>query len=114
MPHHGWTTSSFGTADDANRLEARRATRGDHVLFQESWNATAYGPIKVSLARWSRFLAAIKTGRFAPQQEGRAVTICIGDLSDEGVVSRRSFVETTVDNYEAFARGVRAGDFDHI
>jgi hypothetical protein len=114
VPESGWTRSSYGDPRDDDCLEARWVRRGGYVLFQDSGSATTSGPVKVSLARWSRFLAAVKTGRFAPQREGRSVTICIGDLSDEGVVSRRSFVETTMDHYENFAQGVRAGNFDHI
>jgi hypothetical protein len=42
------------------------------------------------------------------------VTVCIGDLSDDGIVSRRSFIETTEDSYSAFTKGVLSGDFDHL
>jgi hypothetical protein len=115
MRESRWIRSSFHDPhDDDGGLEATRIRRGDYILFQDSSNAAVHGPVRVSLARWSRFLAAIKTARFEPQREGRSLTVCIGDLSDEGVVSRRSYVETTVDRYEAFARGVRAGEFDHL
>jgi hypothetical protein len=110
----GWITSSFRTPLAGWGLEAKRVGRGNYVLFQEPGNMSVGGPIKVSLARWSRFIAAIKTGRFEPQREHGSVTVCIGDLSDDGIVSRRSFIETTEDSYSAFTKGVLSGDFDHL
>jgi hypothetical protein len=110
MPGSGWIRSSFRSA---RSLEAKRVGRGNYVLFQESGSEATGGPVKVSRDRWTRFLAAIKTGRFEPQREGTSVTICIGDLPDEDV-SRRGFVETTAESYAAFAKGVMAGEFDRL
>ncbi|MFC0861666.1 hypothetical protein ACFHYQ_05070 [Sphaerimonospora cavernae] len=70
--------------------------------------------VRVSLARWSRFLASIKVGQFVPQQEGDVVTITIGDLSHTGVMQRPSFLATNWHTWETFVKAVKTGAFDHL
>lgn len=70
--------------------------------------------VRVSQARWSRFLASVKAGHFVPQQEGDVITIAIGDLSHAGIVQRPSFVTTTRHTWEIFVKAAKGGEFDRL
>lgn len=94
-------------------LEAEYQPRAG-VVYVRDPDDEERASVRVSQARWSRFLASIKAGQFVPQQEGDVVTIAIGDLSHAGVVQRPSFVTTTRHAWEIFVKAVKGGDFDRL
>lgn len=94
-------------------LEAEYQVRAGVVYVRDPDDEEGVS-VRVSLARWSRFLASVKAGQFVPQQEGDVVTIAIGDLSHTGVVQRPSFVTTSRHAWEIFVKAVKNNEFDHL
>ncbi|KAA9375961.1 DUF397 domain-containing protein [Microbispora cellulosiformans] len=94
-------------------LEVEYQTRGALVYVRDPRDAS-HGYVRVSLARWSRFVGAVKARQFVPQQEGDVVTVTIGDLWNAGIVTASAFLVTSAHTWEIFCRAVRAGAFDAI
>ncbi|MFC0862166.1 DUF397 domain-containing protein [Sphaerimonospora cavernae] len=94
-------------------LEAEYQARAA-VVYVRDPDDEDQASVRVSPARWSRFVASVKVGQFVPQQEGDVVTITIGDLSHTGVVQRPSFVTTSRHTWEVFVKAVKNREFDQL
>ncbi|WP_433498581.1 DUF397 domain-containing protein [Sphaerimonospora sp. CA-214678] len=94
-------------------LEAEYQARAG-VVYVRDPDDEEQAAVRVSPARWSRFLASVKADQFVPQQEGDEVTIAIGDLSHTEVVQRPSFVTTSRHAWEIFVKAVKSSEFDHL
>ncbi|MEU8054623.1 hypothetical protein [Microbispora bryophytorum] len=94
-------------------LEIQYQHRGQVVYVRTPADAD-HGWMRVSLARWSRFLGAIKAGAFIPQQEGDELTVAIGDLAHVGIVKFSSYVVTDRNTWDAFVQAAKSGGFDHL
>ncbi|MCT9932926.1 hypothetical protein N5079_22215 [Planotetraspora sp. A-T 1434] len=96
-----------------NGLEAEYQPRGPMVYVRDPADeGNAF--VRVSMARWSRFLASIKAGVFTPQQEGDEVTITIGDLANAGIVKCSPYLVTTRHTWDTFVKAVKGGEFDPV
>lgn len=94
-------------------LEVQYQSRGQIIYIRTPADGDQRW-MRVSLARWSRFLGAIKTGAFIPQQEGDEVTVAIGDLTHVGIVRFSSYVVTDRNTWDAFVQVAKSGGFDHL
>ncbi|WP_182877179.1 hypothetical protein [Microbispora sp. H10670] len=94
-------------------LEVQYQPRGQIIYMRTSADGD-HGWMRVSLARWSRFLAATKAGAFIPQQEGEEVTVAIGDLAHVGIVKSPSWVVTDGNTWKVFVQAAKSGSFDHF
>jgi len=84
------------------------------MVYVRDPDDAANGFIRVSVGRWTRFIAAIKADAFTPQQEGEEVTVTIGDMAHFGIVQFSSHLVTTPNTWEIFTKAVKGGEFDHI
>ncbi|WP_433498533.1 hypothetical protein ACQP1K_27220 [Sphaerimonospora sp. CA-214678] len=94
-------------------LEVQYQPRGPLVYVRDPIDAS-HGYLRVSLARWSRFVGVIKAGQFVPQREGDVITVTIGDLWNAGLVTASPFLVTSTHTWRIFCKAVRAGAFDVI
>ncbi|GIH66981.1 hypothetical protein [Microbispora siamensis] len=94
-------------------LEVEYQPRG-HVVYVRDPIDASHGFVRLSLGRWSRFVGAVKAGRFIPQREGEEVTVTIGDLWNAGIVTSSPFLVTSEDTWDIFIKAVNAGAFDVI
>ncbi|WP_328710495.1 hypothetical protein [Microbispora hainanensis] len=94
-------------------LEVEYQSRGQVVYVRDPIDAS-HGFVRLSLGRWSRFVGAVKAGRFVPQREGEEITVTIGDLWNAGIVTSSPFLVTSEHTWGLFVKAVQAGAFDAI
>lgn len=94
-------------------LEAEYVPRSQTVYVRDPREGEG-ASVRVSVARWTRFLASVKANAFVPQQESDVVTLAIGDLSHIGVMQYPSFLAIDRPTWDIFVKAVKSGAFDHL